>query len=231
MLPGSVHCDLYSYPYTAVVNGAHQHCTVGMRAQYDFETISKQEVLRLWRESLTDRVSSDTIILPEFITDTRFSQRIREGIDNVIRLYALGTHNSMLEAMSQIFSVFSIMTEASVSAANGEFSYSDTAYCAKATAYISRNLERQITVGQIASELNISVGYLSRIFKSVTGQSIISYVNKTKMEQAKQLIRSGLGASEISAMLGISDEKYFCRLFKKYNGVTASRYRSQIGLV
>jgi len=223
---GCSHCDLYSYPSVTIIDRQHQHCTVGIKMEYDFEVIDEREVLSLWRDSFTNKVAlSDTVIAAEFITDPRFSDRIRDRINDVIRLFALGTHESLLAATSQVFSILSCITEAAVNIASGDVSYSDIAYCAKASAYISKNADRQITVKEIADELNISVGHLSRMFRFVTGDSIIQYVNKTKVERAKGLILSGLRTGEISEMLGITDEKYFCRMFKKYAGVTVSQYR------
>lgn len=222
-----VHCDLYDQPYIAFINSMHQHSTVGLRMEYDFEVIDKNQVLELLKNSFSNKVVlPDTIIVPEFIEDTKFTERIRDRITNIIRLFALGTHDSILSATSQLFSAFSIITEAAISIAGGDVSYSDTAYCAKATAYIFKNADRQIAVKEIADELNISVGHLSRIFRSVTGDSIISYINKTKIERAKRLVMSGLRTGEIAELLGITDEKYFCRMFKKYVGVTVSQYRS-----
>ncbi len=84
-----------------------------------------------------------------------------------------------------------------------------------------------ITVESVAKELNYNPNYLSRVIKSETGLTTVEYINSLRIKHAKSLlINSNMRICEISQKCGISDQKYFLKLFKKYEGITAGQYRT-----
>jgi len=92
--------------------------------------------------------------------------------------------------------------------------------------YIAENIGENITLEKASKISNISKCYLSSIFKKETGDVFVDYVNKTKMERAKILIQQhGLKIYEAANKVGISDESYFSKLFKKYMGVSPSKFQ------
>ncbi|MBQ7090498.1 MAG: exo-alpha-sialidase, partial [Clostridia bacterium] len=67
------------------------------------------------------------------------------------------------------------------------------------TEYINNNLNEDMSINNIAKEMNISVYYLSHLFKQVTGISILEYRNELRLTKAKQmLIESRFSVSEIA---------------------------------
>ncbi len=227
----SIHCFMYDKSCSFYSQREHEHNTVGLRLAYEKKIITAQEVLALWQSSFDgEKAGADTVIIPDIITDSRYVNEISQTVRKIIRISTLSTHVSALNAMSKVYELFQLLTDYSINLATVEtrgISYGDTLYCTKATAYISEHISEQISVPQIAKELRISIGHLSRIFHAVMGMSIISYTNKLKMEHAKQLLRlDNSDLSEIASQLGISDEKYFCRLFKKHIGITTSEFRN-----
>lgn len=94
--------------------------------------------------------------------------------------------------------------------------------------YINHNYNKHITLTLIAEKVNLSSSYLCRLFKSEMGMSITNYINQLRMEKAGELLRNSsinVYMKEISAAVGIDDQLYFSRIFKKYYGVTPSEYR------
>lgn len=78
----------------------------------------------------------------------------------------------------------------------------------------------------IADSLYISDSYLSRIFRQTTGQTISSYINETRMEHAKKLLKATpLHTYEIAEAVGIPNTHSFSIRFKEYTGMTATQYR------
>ena len=72
----------------------------------------------------------------------------------------------------------------------------------------------------------MNASYFSRLFKKETGEGVIDYINKVRIERAKVLLRNtDLKSSEICSMVGVLDSKYFSKLFKKMEGLTPSEYR------
>ncbi len=94
---------------------------------------------------------------------------------------------------------------------------------------ISGRYREELTLQQLADICGISLYHFSRIFKQVTGQSVIAYLNDYRMSKAEMLIRStDITISEISAAVGYTDNSYFTRAFRKRYGVSPSEYRRHI---
>ncbi|WP_455503462.1 response regulator transcription factor [Blautia sp.] len=96
---------------------------------------------------------------------------------------------------------------------------------AKTIAYIEKNYMYRLTLASISANVNLSSSYLCRVFKSEVGTSITSYLNNLRIRKAATLIKEqDLSLKEISAMVGIDDQLYFSRLFKKCMGISPSEY-------
>ena len=96
---------------------------------------------------------------------------------------------------------------------------------AKTIAYIEENYMHRLTLASISANVNLSSSYLCRVFKSEVGISITNYLNNLRIRKAATLIKEqALSLKEISAMVGIDDQLYFSRLFKKCMGISPSEY-------
>lgn len=97
--------------------------------------------------------------------------------------------------------------------------YSEKRYAERAKRYVVNHLSEKIYVADIARATGLSVGYLSNLFRRVTGQTLVEYVNITKLQKVKELteIRK-MTVREASASLGYEDENYVSRIYKKYFG-------------
>jgi AraC-like DNA-binding protein len=94
--------------------------------------------------------------------------------------------------------------------------------------YIEKNLHTKITLKQLASVSNRSPQRLSQKFKNETGYSVVDYIHKAKMNEAKHLLTySAFSLSEISNFLCYPNQSYFCKIFKETYGVTPQVYRSK----
>ncbi|BBB92594.1 MAG TPA: response regulator [Methylomusa anaerophila] len=96
----------------------------------------------------------------------------------------------------------------------------------KICAYVMTHVEEDVKLGDIATEIYISGGYISKLFKQKTGTNFNDYVTKVKMEHAKYLLGTGKFKNyEISDKLCYSSPDYFCRLFKDYTGYTPVEFK------
>ena len=85
--------------------------------------------------------------------------------------------------------------------------------------YIEKNLYSDLSLKKTADEFFISPSYLSSLFKKDTGQSFISYVTMSKLNQAKLLLANPrYKVYEVGNMVGYKDYSYFYQVFKKYYG-------------
>ncbi|MBR5235856.1 MAG: AraC family transcriptional regulator [Clostridia bacterium] len=91
--------------------------------------------------------------------------------------------------------------------------------------YVRKNLNRPLSVAEIAESIPISRTYLSALYKKVTGESLIHFINTEKMNAAKDYIAaSGHNFTQIAQLLGYNNVHYFSQTFKRYTGMTPSTY-------
>lgn len=89
----------------------------------------------------------------------------------------------------------------------------------KAISYIHENLAQNCSVSELARIAGFSESHFSKLFRSMTGQSVITYQNMIRLNQAQSLIQLGdCNVSEAAAAVGFRDIYYFSRLYKKMMG-------------
>jgi len=97
----------------------------------------------------------------------------------------------------------------------------------KVMEYVKTNLQKKITLNDIARHVYLSRSYLSSVFKEETGESLFAYINKIRVEKSKQyLMDKTLSMLEISALCGFDDQSYFTKVFKNTTGMSPGAYRS-----
>src|SRR5215213_2459329 len=86
----------------------------------------------------------------------------------------------------------------------------------------------ELSLGEFAQSVNLSVWRLCHIFKSEVGMPPIRYLRLLRMERAKDLLESSfLSVKEIAFQVGLNDESHFVRDFKSTYGYPPALYRSQ----
>ena len=92
--------------------------------------------------------------------------------------------------------------------------------------YIEHQFAENLSIQQIADELNVNVNHLTAVFHRETGCTPGTYIRQTRMKQAARLLVStDLSIQDISNMVGVPDANYFIKLFKKEYSLTPTQYR------
>ncbi|MVX63334.1 response regulator [Clostridium chromiireducens] len=95
--------------------------------------------------------------------------------------------------------------------------------------YIRENIEEELELEKVANNFGLSVYYFSRTFKEVTGVNFSDYVNKCRIDIAKELLLSGeMNVKEVCYKVGYNDPNYFSKVFKKYEGVSPVNFKISI---
>jgi len=95
---------------------------------------------------------------------------------------------------------------------------------------ISTDYPNNITLDNLADVCGISRYYFCRLFKIVTGKTAMSYINEFRINKAELLLRStDMLISETAAAVGMPDECYFSRCFKRHKGIPPSLCRNNAG--
>lgn len=83
-----------------------------------------------------------------------------------------------------------------------------------------------VTVEDIAKEVYLSPNYARTIFKEKTGETILDYLTRIRMNHAAGLLKDrGLKVREIAHRVGYENVSYFCSVFQKRKGSTPNEFR------
>lgn len=95
--------------------------------------------------------------------------------------------------------------------------------------YIRKNFNKNLTLDDIAASVYLSPYYIARIFKQAQDMTIMDYVTKVRVEEAKKLLRNPrFQIEEIAEKLGYNDASYFSKVFRRNEGMSPSQFRQQV---
>ena len=98
----------------------------------------------------------------------------------------------------------------------------------KAEEYIEKHLSEKIYVEDLAKIAYMNEQYFMRVFKKRTEKSVTEYITDKRMQLAAQLLRdTDKSISFIADAVGITDDAYFSRSFKKHSGISPTEYRNR----
>lgn len=94
--------------------------------------------------------------------------------------------------------------------------------------YIEEHYAEPLTLTELARHFHFNSSYLSSLFTTYNHEGFKEHLNTVRTGKAAELLRAGEAPiAEISSMVGYGDHSYFCKVFKKYNGLSPSSYRRQ----
>jgi AraC family transcriptional regulator len=92
--------------------------------------------------------------------------------------------------------------------------------------YIAGNLDRDLTIAQLAKVAALSQFHFARAFKAAVGTAPHQYVSAHRLERAKDLlVRGDQSILDIAIALNFSSQANFTRAFRKLTGMTPGQYR------
>jgi transcriptional regulator GlxA family with amidase domain len=99
----------------------------------------------------------------------------------------------------------------------------------EAQEWLRLHYNEPINLNRLATTLQLSMRSFNRRFKQATGATASDYLQKQRMTNAKELLRtSNLSISEVAAQSGYQDSSYFCERFKKAMGQSPLAYRTSV---
>jgi AraC-like DNA-binding protein len=95
---------------------------------------------------------------------------------------------------------------------------------ALAQEHLARNLEREVTLAELASAVHASPFHLHRVFRAATGITPHAYLTQLRVERACELLRDGWSVGETALAVGFRSRGHLARVFRTHTGVYPSRY-------
>lgn len=111
---------------------------------------------------------------------------------------------------------------------NGDSNSMDNRITAQITQFIDEHYAESINLQIIASSLHYSPGYISTLFRRITGDSIVNAINRRRIQAAKHLLlTTNYTSLEISKVVGYTSASYFGQIFRLTTGVTPTAFRGK----
>ncbi|RYC53120.1 helix-turn-helix domain-containing protein [Flagellimonas olearia] len=94
--------------------------------------------------------------------------------------------------------------------------------------FIEKNLYRNMYVDELADLIQVSTGYFKAWFKLNTGNTPKEYINRKRMEKAKEILPMESSVTEVAYALGFNSSQYFSTVFRKYTGKSPREYIQEL---
>lgn len=92
--------------------------------------------------------------------------------------------------------------------------------------YIEQHYDQEITLASLARHVMMGENYVSALFKKKTGETLIHYLHRIRIEKAIEYLRTtDLPVNQIGQNVGFMNDNYFIKIFKRMTGTTPSQYR------
>ncbi len=92
--------------------------------------------------------------------------------------------------------------------------------------HIKENVERDLSVSELAQVVGMSQYYFSKLFKTSTGTTPHQYVMRQRVERAQEHLRETRTAlAEVATLVGFETQSHFTSVFRRLVGTTPKHYR------
>ena len=92
--------------------------------------------------------------------------------------------------------------------------------------------DSELCLGMLAEKLSLTESYVSAFFKQNSGKNITHYIEKVRMQKAKELLLDeGMSTAEISVAVGYNNPNTFYKAFKRHFGINPKAYRERLQMI
>lgn len=134
-----------------------------------------------------------------------FSEKLMEALINQMIIYMIRAFEGIVQAHSS-----RIPEDSEV-------------FCYSLMNYIDSHIYTMRSLSELSEFTNYSYNYLSNFYKSVTGDTLMNYYRKKRLETARLLLSDEeMSVTKVSSLLGYSSVYTFSRAFKDYYGIAPS---------
>lgn len=134
------------------------------------------------------------------------------------------------EAMVMLLKMFSDQLSTLVHHLMIGIDHEDPVMIQKTKTVIRKQFSEPLYLNEIACSVSVSPSHLSRTFKENTGMGVLEFLNRVRVDRAKELlIQKDIGIAEIAFKIGFQSLAPFNKAFKRFVGKTPKEYRFSKG--
>ena len=153
-------------------------------------------------------------------------EQIRHTMSMLLSLFQNGS--PIIESAVSGF-ITNILNGLMISSSEREQSSTLSKVVTDSVTFIREHFSEQISLEEVAARAHLSLYYFTRVFSRETGFTPHQYLINIRISTAKYMLKSSeLSIKEIGFSTGFNSETSFCSTFKKWVGMTPSKYRSDV---
>ena len=193
-----------------------EECIASYSAELEAEGISDEIGLKMTAIEITEHMAGVLSRQGKTVADVVGEQQYYQGITAID---SIGAMQAFLKSVAE-----QILEQTS-----GLRTKKGNALVANVKVFVEQNLGNpDLGLSMIAQKLYLNGSYLSRTFKRESGENLIEYITRKRIEKSMRLVdETSMKAYEIAEQVGIKDAHYFSLCFKKYVGVTVKEYKNR----
>lgn len=93
---------------------------------------------------------------------------------------------------------------------------------------IELEYDAPLTIEYLAEKVYMSPNYLRTLFKDYTGETVLEYVTRTRINRSAELLRdTNMRVSDISRKVGYENPSHYCAVFRRQMGITPNQFRNK----
>jgi AraC-like DNA-binding protein len=165
--------------------------------------------------------------LPEYLKSGVFTPepsllaQYRNICDKVHRFYHSESESFDGQELGSLLGAFLIKLGASRAKSGSSMAQSAMEY-RRIVSFMLQNVDRSLTLADIARENNISISYVKLLFDTYVGISPKKYLNQLRLRRASELLMCGLSVADVANRMNFSSPNYFSAFYKKHTGISPS---------
>ena len=167
----------------------------------------------------------------ELVYDDIFCFSVKNG-EKILKLFKELEHKGIIKnsmySIESIRDVYSIIIMIAQEMQNKYLPSKKLVKIEPATNYISQYYNTNITNDKLAHLTGLSTVYFRKLFTEIHGTSPIYYIHNLRVNKAKEMLKSDYSSiGDIAESLGYLNIYDFSRTFKKFTGISPSKYVKQ----
>jgi len=102
-----------------------------------------------------------------------------------------------------------------------------TPFASEVCTYINSHINENVSLEKIASEFGYSLSRFKTKFRAEVGLTPMHYINREKIEAAKELLISGMDITTVAMQMGFNSSNYFSTVFRRFTSLSPSKFQQE----